>query len=108
MSGARGGEPYAIDARIVVLAAGALENARLLLASDSTRPCGLGNEHGLVGRFFAEHPHALVGKMLCPHNDRSLKLYQWVNDIQRGQARRSARRSGAERRRLAKARSCSA
>jgi choline dehydrogenase-like flavoprotein len=82
--GRRGREPYAIEARVVVLAAGALENARLLLASDSTHASGLGNEHGLVGRFFAEHPHALVGKMLCPHNDRSLKLYQWVNDIPGG------------------------
>ncbi len=39
-----------------VLAVGAVENARLLLASSSVQREGLGNGRDLVGRFFMQHP----------------------------------------------------
>jgi len=39
-----------------VLAAGALETARILLSSDGATPGGLGNAHDLVGRFYTDHP----------------------------------------------------
>jgi choline dehydrogenase-like flavoprotein len=42
--------------RLVVLATGGIENARLLLASDRTYAHGLGNTSGLVGRYFMDHP----------------------------------------------------
>jgi len=45
-----------ITARAVVLAAGGVENARLLLASRGAAAAGLGNAHDLVGRFFMDHP----------------------------------------------------
>uniref|UniRef100_B0SZY4 Glucose-methanol-choline oxidoreductase n=1 Tax=Caulobacter sp. (strain K31) TaxID=366602 RepID=B0SZY4_CAUSK len=38
-----------------VLAVGGIENVRLLLASNSVRPEGVGNRHDLVGRFFQGH-----------------------------------------------------
>jgi choline dehydrogenase-like flavoprotein len=41
-----------IRPRLLVFAAGGIENARLLLAANAGR--GLGNEHDLVGRYFAE------------------------------------------------------
>jgi choline dehydrogenase-like flavoprotein len=50
------GPPFEITARIVVLAAGGLENARLLLLSNSVRSAGLGNDHDVVGRYFMNHP----------------------------------------------------
>jgi choline dehydrogenase-like flavoprotein len=46
-----------VRAGIVVLACGAIENARLLLLSTAAMPAGLGNGHDLVGRYFMEHPH---------------------------------------------------
>jgi choline dehydrogenase-like flavoprotein len=41
--------------RVVVEALGGIENARLLLACNSQRPAGIGNEADLVGRHFCEH-----------------------------------------------------
>jgi choline dehydrogenase-like flavoprotein len=46
-----------VTANLFVLAAGAVENARLLLLSASKRaPAGLANGSGLVGKFFMSHP----------------------------------------------------
>jgi choline dehydrogenase-like flavoprotein len=44
-----------VRALIYILAAGAIENARLLLLSHNAYGVGLGNEHDLVGRFFMVH-----------------------------------------------------
>lgn len=64
-----------IRAKHFVLAAGGLENARLLLASNDVYPSGLGNEHDLVGRFFMEHPHARGGRIHTEQPWRLLRLY---------------------------------
>jgi choline dehydrogenase-like flavoprotein len=49
--------PRSLAARLFVLAAGAVENARLLLLSASTaHPRGLSNSSGLVGKSFTSHP----------------------------------------------------
>jgi choline dehydrogenase-like flavoprotein len=45
-------DPVVIRPRLLVFAAGGIENARLLLTANAGR--GLGNEHDLVGRYFAE------------------------------------------------------
>ena len=50
------GNRFTVKPRMVVLAAGAMENARLLLASNDVVPAGVGNQNDLVGRFFADHP----------------------------------------------------
>lgn len=54
------GNRFSVRARHYVLAAGAVENARLLLLSNHQRPAGLGNDHDVVGRFFLEHPQVVV------------------------------------------------
>jgi choline dehydrogenase-like flavoprotein len=58
-----------------VLAAGGLENPRLLLAS-SASTVGLGNDHGLVGRFFMEHPHARGGRVTGARSWTLLKAFR--------------------------------
>jgi choline dehydrogenase-like flavoprotein len=49
------GPEFSVKARYFVLASGGIENARLLLLSNRTQTQGLGNRHGLVGRFFMDH-----------------------------------------------------
>ncbi len=46
-----------------VLAAGGIENARLLLASRSVNHAGVGNDRDLVGRYYNDHPHVYTGTM---------------------------------------------
>ena len=53
-----------VEANAVILAAGGLENPRILLASNHLQESGLGNQHDLVGRFFMEHPHARGGRVV--------------------------------------------
>src|SRR5262249_10228173 len=50
------GNRLTVKPRFTVLAAGAIENARLLLASNDVMAAGVGNGNDLVGRFFADHP----------------------------------------------------
>lgn len=55
-AGSLSGRRLAVRGRVVVLAVGGLETARLLLLSRDVFPAGAGNEHDLVGRFFLDHP----------------------------------------------------
>jgi choline dehydrogenase-like flavoprotein len=51
------GVRFEVVSKCYVLAAGGIENARLLLLSNDVVASGLGNQHDLVGRFFMDHPH---------------------------------------------------
>lgn len=73
------GKTHKVRARQFVLACGAIQNARLLLASRSQATHGLGNDHDLVGRYFMEHlEHASAELWLFKHN--ATKLYVWGSD----------------------------
>jgi choline dehydrogenase-like flavoprotein len=63
------GKSAKVRARSYVLACGGIENARLLLASNTVQEAGLGNGHDVVGRYFQEHPLDHVGTVATddPH-----------------------------------------
>ena len=59
-----GGQKAIVVARSYVLAAGAIENARLMLMSSDVETNGIGNSHDQVGRYFMEHPHGRLGEVV--------------------------------------------
>jgi len=69
------GRKVDVRARRYILAAGGIENPRILLASNSVAPNGVGNDHDLVGRFFMEHPHGRGGKIVGKADWRWLSAF---------------------------------
>ncbi|HET7761941.1 MAG TPA: GMC family oxidoreductase, partial [Phycicoccus sp.] len=63
------GRRLLVRARAVVLATGGIENARLLLLADGG--AGIGNEHDLVGRYFAERMLFPAGVLLLSPEARA-------------------------------------
>jgi choline dehydrogenase-like flavoprotein len=70
------GRNLTVEARCVILACGAIQNARLLLASDERARGGLGNARDQVGRYFMEHLEISTGELWLagPH---PMRLYEW-------------------------------
>jgi choline dehydrogenase-like flavoprotein len=58
------GRTLRVRANLFVLAAGGIENARLLLLSNGIRRDGLGNESDMVGRCFMEHPRDVSCRLI--------------------------------------------
>jgi choline dehydrogenase-like flavoprotein len=77
------GVRFFVRPKAVCLAAGGIENARLLLASRADRPAGLGNEHDLVGRYFMEHLHAPVGHLVVNNGTQGNAFFRKLifNDV---------------------------
>jgi choline dehydrogenase-like flavoprotein len=69
------GNTIKIEAVFFVLAAGGIENARLLLNSDKVQKNGLGNQKDIVGRFFMDHPRILTGNIQLAPEWSANKLY---------------------------------
>jgi len=75
------GRAVRFRARIFVLAAGGIENARFLLLASDQQKEGLGNEHGLVGRFFQEHlTNPDYGDLVPADPYASLRFYRGSED----------------------------
>ncbi len=68
------GGAFRVQARYVVLAAGGIENARLMLLSTAAAPNGVGNDHDLVGRYFMDHPARYLGRLVTKR-PQPLDLY---------------------------------
>jgi choline dehydrogenase-like flavoprotein len=58
------GRKFQIKARVFVLAAGGLENARILQLQEDCAPGGLGNRYDMVGRCFMDHPQIKLGTLI--------------------------------------------
>ena len=71
----RSGRKIELKAKAFVVAAGGIENARLLLNSTGTCPAGLGNEHDQVGRFMMNHPKNYCGILHLKEPVESLPYY---------------------------------
>jgi choline dehydrogenase-like flavoprotein len=63
-AGTRDGRKFRVRAQAFVLAAGGLENARILLLQDALQAGGLGNQHDMVGRCFMDHPSIKLGTLI--------------------------------------------
>jgi choline dehydrogenase-like flavoprotein len=70
------GNRFAVSARVIVVAVGGIDNARLLLASNTRYPNGIGNQNDLVGRFFLEHPRFVAGVVAPSDPNLSIAFYQ--------------------------------
>ena len=79
-----GGRRATVRARVFVLAAGGLDNPRLLLASRDVVPAGIGNDRDLVGRFFMEHPHARGGRLHLRDIWPALRAFRQSHHVGRG------------------------
>jgi len=74
---------HSVTAKHFILASGGIENVRILLNSERSRPGGIGNQRDLVGRFFNGHGmfRYLDGLSQAPcqlsrlSNDSNLSLY---------------------------------
>jgi choline dehydrogenase-like flavoprotein len=75
------GKSHTAFARFVVLAAGGVENARLLLLSDDVQKEGLGNHSDFVGRCFMEHPRFAWGRISGENIAPFLHLYDPGNVV---------------------------
>ena len=69
------GKHFEVAARIFVLAAGGIENARLLLLSGDSPERSIGNSRGLVGRFFMEHGFINAGSYVASDPPPSMTLH---------------------------------
>lgn len=69
---------FVFSANNYVLAMGAIENARLLLACNKQISSGIGNQNDMVGRCFMEHFNVEIGKFVAESstvwNQNSLQL----------------------------------
>jgi choline dehydrogenase-like flavoprotein len=70
------GKQHTVKAKYFVLACCAIQNSRLLLASNKQAPKGLGNDNDIVGRFFMEHPEIKSGELWLKTAD-PMELYKF-------------------------------
>lgn len=75
---------WSLKSKRVVVAAGGIENARLLLASECALPGGFGNQHDLVGRYFMEHIWYQSGLLEFRDTSKSFAIYETIHQHPEG------------------------
>ena len=79
------GAEFSVTAKIYILATGGMENARILLLSNQVASAGLGNDNGLVGRFFMDHLLLRPGADISFSDPRlNLPLYETIQNVAGG------------------------
>jgi choline dehydrogenase-like flavoprotein len=75
-----------VRAKAAVLAASAIENPRLLLASATVHANGIGNQNDLVGRFLMDHPSARIGRFNVEDCDAIVRRFGFYGVKHRGRS----------------------
>jgi choline dehydrogenase-like flavoprotein len=70
------GKQHRVRAKQYVLSCGAIDNAQVLLCSNSVMKNGVGNQNDLVGRYFMEHPHVDSADMVLAGNPPMYLYYE--------------------------------
>ena len=70
------GKTHTVVAKHYVLACCAIQNSRMLLASNKQAPNGLGNDNDLVGRHFMDHAEIHAGELWL-NDANALKYYMY-------------------------------
>lgn len=82
------GVRFDVEARAFVLALGGVENARVLLASNTQRREGVANSSGNVGCYFMEHPHYTGVSIWVLSRPTDLSFYERHDiELSKGRAR---------------------
>ena len=79
------GKTHRVKAKHFVMACGTIQNTRLLLASNSQNPKGLGNNNDLVGRFFQEHLEVASAELWLAKSFPT-NLYSWEYGLTKASA----------------------
>ena len=74
------GKRFRAQARAYVLAMGAIENARLMLCSTGVHGSGVGNQEGLVGRYYMDHPAYEIGTICARGESPLLTPNRWGSE----------------------------
>ncbi|XSG81693.1 MAG: FAD-dependent oxidoreductase [Methyloligella sp. ZOD6] len=69
------GKTIKVKADHFVIACGGIENARLLLNFTKDRPAGIGNQNGLVGRYYMDHLNCTLGSFVPADPQLNLDFY---------------------------------
>jgi choline dehydrogenase-like flavoprotein len=85
------GARFEFEADRCVLAAGAIDTPRLMLASRRVRPQGVGNDRDLVGRFLMDHPGARLGVYSKEDGERVARLFGFYGVRAEGRSHMYAR-----------------
>ena len=75
------GNRFRVSAKTVIVAAGGLESARLLMVSNDVHKNGIGNEHDQLGRYYGSHVSGDFGEVqFSPKDSQVLWEYQQTQD----------------------------
>jgi choline dehydrogenase-like flavoprotein len=86
------GKHLSVRAKVFIVCCGGIESARLLLASNSVEPSGIGNSHDVVGRYFQDHPGVVFP--VQPRNSRQFN--QWYDSFRQSNIRHCIKIAASE------------